>query len=160
MACLILCRFYNHWKPSLVSLFAFLGARIACDWAECSHRGKQNRVGCSALVADYPGTACTLQQALKYPRECCMTGISWLCWFFINRHGWVLLGCSWMVLWEGGEKERMCSMKEIVLLMEYHRERKCWMDWDGFWLMILLERALLLLCTTAANWETNTTFRV
>lgn len=65
-----------------------------------------------------------------------------------------------MVLWEGDKQERMCSMNETVLLMEYHREIKSWIEGEGFWLMILLERAVLLLCTPTYNWETNTTFRV
>lgn len=80
--------------------------------------------------------------------------------FLSNKHCCVLLGCSLVVLWEDDKQERMCSMKEIVLLMEYYRKGKCWIEGGGFWLMILVERALLLLCTLTDNWETNTIFRI
>lgn len=129
------------------------------NWVFIQRQTKKGRMFC--LIADYPSTACTLQQALTiFQGMLHDKNILAVLVFLSNKHCCVLLGCSLMVPWEGAKKERMCSLEEIVLLMEFYREKNSWIEGDGFWLMILLERAVLLLCTPTDNWETNTTFRV
>ncbi|NXH40817.1 SYCP2 protein, partial [Dicaeum eximium] len=84
-----------------------------------------NRVGCSVLIADYPGTACTPQQAVTiFQGMVHDKNILAVLVFLSNKHCCVLLGCSLMVLWEIDKKERMCSMKEIVLLTRNNRDKK------------------------------------
>ncbi|NXC60160.1 SYCP2 protein, partial [Aleadryas rufinucha] len=70
-------------------------------------------VGCSVLTADYPSTACTLQQAVTaFLGMFHDKNILAVLVFVSNKHCCVLLGCSMIVLWEGDKKECTRSSRD------------------------------------------------